>query len=367
MAKRPQNRQQEEVPQQILLDDSFSGDSLNPALQALYSELGIEGDMDVTVHVSMLDASGKGTEAGVWRGTPDEYDLEAIAHKFGSGAYRVKVYVRNPDGTKPCRANRVYAWKLSPDDERRRLEAAQPKATETMSPADMVKAMTEAVVAAVKAAIPQQPTQPQRTRADELAEFKMLAELFRQPAAQQNNIMDILKQVTAFQEIVKTINPNRVVDKDGEVDYGAVIYKALDVFGNAVATRKAADAAAPMPGHTEVLPANVGADGQINALNHVNQIDPAAEQEELEQAMLLLKMQLKAALVAAKANGDPAAFADSVFEMLPDEAIALLRDDSEWLKKLGEVNADVLQYADWFQKVRDEILRLEADDESGAS
>src|SRR6266481_1741400 len=83
---------------ELLDDESFNGESLNPALETLYAELGISGEGEAVVFVSQLDADKKGAEAQVWRGSPDDYDLEAIARTFGSGNYRVKVYVRGPTG-----------------------------------------------------------------------------------------------------------------------------------------------------------------------------------------------------------------------------------------------------------------------------
>lgn len=361
MAKSGKQLKNDAQPDSILLEESYTGESIAPALQALYSELGIEGDGEATVHVSMLAPDGKGIEAGVWRGTPDEYDLEQIAKQHGSGQYRVKIYVRNPDGSKPCRANKVFAWKLSPDDERKRMEASQPKPMqqpEQMPMDALLAGMTKAIVEGIKAVIPAQPQAP--SRKEMLEELSLMAAMFKPAAGSGNDFQTTLSQFTKFQEIVKSMTPDRVLTKDGEIDYGAVIMKGLEVFGNAVAAARDGKLQVPA-GQLPEMPVAV----PVNSAPVV--MPPVTQQPtELDEAMLLLKAQLKIAVTMAKSGGDPAAFADSIYELLPDEAINILQNDANWMDKLADVNPDVRQHAEWFGKVRDAILQLEAENSNSS-
>lgn len=360
-------RQQPQEPQEyktvLLDDDTTSGESLAPALQALYSEMGVEGETEATVHVSLLPTDGKSVEAGVWKGDPGEYDLQTIARDHGSGSYRVKVYVRNEDGSKPCRANKIFAWKLTIAEERARKAAMNAAANPAPAapPADALTAekIAAMVTAGIAAAMPKMPS-----RKDMLEEMAMMAKMF-QPAS-SDSFTTQLKNLSALTEVIRVISPPqqpRLLDDDGKVDNGAVIMKGLDVLGNAFAAAKSGAIPAPAPVAPAVIPAGMTVDGN-------GQLVPMEgatiqQNDEGEQAMLMLKLHLKTAVITAKAGGDPKEFADTVFPLLPDEAVALLQTDPQWMQKLVDINADVAKYPDWFKAVVAEILRLEAEDAKG--
>ena len=163
-------------------EDIFNFDSLNPALETIKAELQITGDADVTVHVSKLNADENGTEMNVWRGDPDSYDLEQIAKKFGSGQYRVMVYMRIPSGQKVRKLNKVMAWLLSPEDEQRRKSGNAPQ---TVAGND-----TSNVIAVLQ----------QMQRDNLAAQERMIAAIAQRP--------DPMKQMKDIADVVKTIAPN---------------------------------------------------------------------------------------------------------------------------------------------------------------
>lgn len=363
MAKARQQMQQPPADQQPMLmldDDTISAESLNPALEALYSELGMTGETEATVHVSMLMTDGKGVEAGVWKGDPGEYDLQTIAQEHGSGQYRVKVYVRNPDGSKPCRANRIFAWKLTPAEERKRKAAEQAPvvaapAEPPMTAKDIAVLITTGIAAALKENAPKVPT-----RKEMLEEMSIMAAMFK-PANSGggNDFSATMRNFEAFANVMRTLSPpQRLVDEDGKVDQGAIIMQGLKVFGDALAARNSGTAVVPQPPAGQ--PVMIVGDGQVMPAAPAQ--DQVVTQQQWDEAMLMLKLQLKAAVTAAKAGMDAKEFANDIFEMLPDDAVALLQNDPNWMQKLIELNADVGTHQDWFKQVAAEVLRLEAED-----
>lgn len=370
MATPKKNQNIPVLSENLLDDETTSGEALTPGLKALYAEMGMEGEVDATVFVYLLPIDGKGLEAGVWKGTPDEYDLEGIARRFGSGQYRVKVYVRNTDGAKPLKANRVFGWKLAADDERKLKEAAEPKtpqAAESINLKEILEGIAATVATAVKAAVPEQAKAP--TRKEMLEEMQLMSQMFRpEKSSNEDSFSKRLGEFKMFQEVMKGLTPDRLLDPDGKIDSGALMMKALDVFGDTVKAARNGKLPAPLPVGNEsvtVLPASVGGNPAVVAgSDHIVMSEDemkAEAQRELEEAVMLLKLQLKAAIAMAKVNAEPAAFADSIYDMLPDEAIAILQNDAAWMDKLAEINPDVKQHTEWFSKLRGEILKLEAE------
>lgn len=328
----------------ILMDEMYDAKSLNPALESLYDEMGMTGDGDATVHISKLDSDGRGNEANVWRGDPDSYDLEQIAKTFGSGAYRVKVYVRTPEGRKPCQANKIFFWKLSPVDERKLKEAAEApiEAKPVAQPANEMREMFAGIASMMQEntrqmieAMKPRETNPMQT----LEGLKQIAEIMKPAAVTPGmDIMSALSVATKLIDLSKGMNPPPLLNSDGDVSTGAVLLKGMEVFAQAMSKSQGAQPGAVQIPEAPALP----------------------NQQESDEMMLMFKMQLKAANMNAAKGMPPEDFADSIYDLLPDEMLNVLLGDPEWFKKLCEIEPSCAQYEAWYQSVRNAVAAIYA-------
>ena len=127
--------------QTILDDDTTSFETLSPALESLFAEMGVDGEGEsAKVFVSIVSKTGP--EAGIWQGAADDYDLEALAKKFGSNVYRVKVYTKNAQNRRVMRAQKDFAWQLSSEDEDR---LKNPVKVAPVTQTDIATAVAEAM------------------------------------------------------------------------------------------------------------------------------------------------------------------------------------------------------------------------------
>jgi hypothetical protein len=359
MAVRKVKAEAQEIETQgILHDEMYDAKSLNPALEMLYDEMGITDGGDATVHISKLDADMRGNEANVWRGDPDSYDLEQIAKTFGSGAYRVKVYVRNPDGRKPCLANKIFFWKLSPADERKIKEAveapieAKPAAQSGndlremfTGLATMMQENTKQMIEALRT----RETNPMQT----LEGIKQLAEIMRPasaaPVAPGMDIMSTLAVATKLIDLSKGMNPAPLLNADGEVSSGAVLMKALDVFGQTIAKAQSAQAPGAVEQPAPESPQTI-----------------TVSQQEVDEMNLMFKMQLKMANAKAANGADPEEVANEVWDYAPDDVLNALLTDPLWFAKLCEIEPECAKYQVWYESVRGHLIRFDAEDTAAA-
>lgn len=342
---------------ELLQDETFNAESLNPALDALYAELGINDGGDATVHVSKIDSDSKLGEMSVWRGDPDDYDLEKIAKTFGSGQYRVKVYVRDQNGRKPCRGNKIFGWKLSPADERKVIEAANAPLevepardnTEKML-AGLAAIMAENTRQMLEAMRPQNPL-------GNLDSIKQILEIVRPATVPQNNsVMETLNVATQLINLSKNLSPAQLTNADGEVSTNAILLRGLEVFGNAIAQAKGGAAPAQPGVPTQIIP------GDPNA--------GAVEMPELTQddeMNIMFSLYLRQGNEAAKSGKDPESVANAIWEFAPDNVINMLLNDPAWFQQICALNPECAQFQAWYEIVRNHIVRFstEPDESNG--
>lgn len=346
--------EQDQTEPMQMSEDMYSAESLNPALEQLFAEMGMTADTDATVHVSKLDADGTGTEAAVWRGDPDDYDLESIARKFGSGQYRVKVYVRIPTGQKVRKANKVFAWLLSPEDEAKRVAVLNPPAAATADNSAVLQAlgsMNQNLAALIEKVAHPPAVNPLAT----LEGIKAIADIIKPAApvasaASGGDFTTVMNNMRTFMELSRAINPQVPVGEDGKTDVaGALLTKGLDIFGRAIEARAGAQSspAAAAPG----LPAPAA-----TAATETPPDDGLTEEQR--DMLLLFKAQLRIANRSAAGGEPPAEFADDAYDMIGAENIKMLQTDAAWFAKICELVPDCQQHAAWYQAVRAELIRI---------
>jgi len=332
--------------------DYIDFQSLNPALEQIRADLNITGDADVTCHVSKLDADGKGTEFKVWTGDPDEYNLEAIAKRFGSGQYRIMVYMKIPSGHKVRQINKVQALMLSPEDEARviaaRAAAANPP--EPKRDDSGINSLAGVMVQGFQQLgelIAKSNAAPQ---VDPMKQMEVLAGIMRNlmpaaaPAPSGPGFMEMLNMVKTFNDVAGVGKASLPADADSST---TLMMAGMDMFKPVIAKameQKAAQPATPAQSQA-ALPA------------------PEAQPVETEsEEFMLFKLQLKAANKAAASGADAADFADTIFAILPDAVLQGMAFDPAWFDYLVKAVPDCAAHKAWYEQVRNALVEIAVED-----
>lgn len=335
----------------VEMDEIYSAEPLNEYLESVYSELGIEGEIDATVHVTQFQDNGM--EAHIWRGDPADYDLESLAKKFGSGQYRVKVYVRDPNtGKKPQRANRVIAWKLTPDEDARikqGLNAVPPLSAPT--PAPLLTA--DAIALAVKNALPAPVVAPQ---INPMELMKSIGEVMRSFAPQpQQNSVSPMEVMRLFANVMRESRDAEPIERGVNAGPGDIFLRLIDKFA---------------PLFEKTLAGQASATPQLNAPAQTGQ-PPQPQLTEQDEMNLRLKMGLAFLVAQAEAGNDATTYADVVLDNVPDEALEALAKNENWFDELSAVEPKIRQHRQWFvtlmNEVREALKDEETDDDSPAA
>lgn len=352
-----------------LHDDVFSAETLNPALESLYAELGMGDGGEATVHVSKLDADGRGVEAQIWKGDPDNYDLEQLAKKFGSGQYRVKVYVRIPTGQKVCKGNKVFAWMLSPEDEAKRMQVQNPQATavKQFDPADIARV----VVDSIKMALPQQ------NPVNSLGMLKEIAEVMRtlQPTTQQvaqTPQVDPISMMKNLAEMMVTLRGEvEPVAAGGNAGGMDVLLSLVNKFGpmfQQVMSQQQGAQMGAQAGIAAATPQLQHMPTQTQPPHQAPQQAPQQEQSGEDEVSMKLRMGLMFLVQQCKAGGLPETYAEVVLDSVPAESLAQLMSVADPVAQLAAFAPEVADHREWFEKLIGECREMLTDepDDSGA-
>jgi len=346
VAAEPENDETE------VTEQYYDAESLSPALEQLYVELGITGDADTTVHVSKIDADGRGNDANIWKGDPDQYDLETLAKKFGSGSYRVMVYVKVPSGHKVRKVNKIISWLLSPDDEAKRvvaLTAPQPLAAMPQQPQVDFAAMLREMGAMFQNTILQlQQTKP--AEVNPLATLQGIKELAAviTPAQQmprEDSFEKTMRGVELFMGLQNKLTPEKLTTEDGDLSMPAVIMAAVREFKSMRSATLGAVSNAPAPVNVPAL-----TDEQ------------AAQQQDFDEMNIVLRYQLKQANKAAAAGEDAAEYANSIYSVIPDDVLQMIATDANWFAELCKVAPECAAHTPWFMQIAEQIKRNMTED-----
>lgn len=355
MAKKPPVVESEN---EIENENIYDTESLNPTLETLYAEMGITGDPDTTVHVAKLDADGKGNEANVWKGDPEQYDLESLAKKFGSGSYRVMIYIKNTDGRKVRKANKIIAWLLSPEDEAKRIQIMNNQSnpapvTQQQPQQDIVGAMREmmagfqsTLLQTVTAIQSQQPKEKDPLQT--LEGIEKLAKIMIPPQQpQQDSFATTMKMMDTFMTFQERLKPEKLpINDDGEVSIPALLLSAVREFKSMNANKN--DQPKQLPVSNEIK-------------NDQNGLTPE-QQAEIDEMNIVLKFQLKQANNAASNNVDPAEYAESIYTLIPDDVLQMIATDEKWFDEIVKLYPDCKVHEAWYKKVGEKIIGMMRED-----
>lgn len=347
-AKPSKDKPEDEIDSEAQL--FYTAEELNPALLQMYAELGITGDPDTTVHVAKVDANGKGDDANVWKGDPEQYDLESLAKKFGSGAYRVMVYVKIESGQKVRKVNKVLHWMLSPEDEQKRLTALNPPAP-VIAPQQDILGVVAAMMAAMTentnkliAAMQKPESDPLKT----LEGVKAIAALVT-PPRQPDTFGDALKMMDTVMGLRdKFAPPEKLVSDDGEVSLPNLFMMALKEFKSMRTGQTATpEVSNKTPDNVVALP--------------VNSNEPPLTEEE-QELNIVMNFYLKAANKAASLNENPAEYAETIYSVIPEDILKMICTEDSWFSQLVKAAPACAQYEVWYRSVGEKLKALMIED-----
>lgn len=339
------------------------------SLALLREALSIDDETETTVHVYRVNPETK-MDAKIWDGDADAFNLAGLAKVFGSGQYRVKVYVRNPDGYKPLRYNRIQEWELSPEDESRvsaaRWAAKNPSAVPPPKADVNTGEIIERMMLGFQQTVGQMLTALQpAAQPNPMEQMKQLAEVMRimAPPPQSATVApDPFTQLTGMlgmMEKLKTITKSDI--PDGASASETLMLRAAEAFMPALANGLT-KAPAPVNG-AQPAPAALPAP----APSPTSDQPALTEEQELMKATEALKlMKFKAALVVANKNaarGVPAAeYAEEIYDLFDEEDIVNIATEPQWFEIMVQVAPGCAAHREWYAALRARLIALALED-----
>lgn len=357
MAKRqpPANPDIPAESQQLDLTGLETAEELNPALEALYAEMGQDAFGKIKVYIyKIMPETGK--EPRVWEGAPGDYDLMTTAKRFGSADYRVKVHVPHSSGRIVIGGNTVFPILLDPSEDARIVATREgtPFIQQTAAPQGITpESLALAIAGAIKAAMP--------APVDPLAQMDRLAGVMAKLMPAQSaapvggSFMETLSAAKSLIDLTRGFNPP--IDAEGRTDVkGAAMLRGVNLLADMF--QKSLEQGKPNPSAAPTKPAITAPsapDEQGNAAH-----DSAAAQpqltEEQQKELDMMRLQIKLVNCEAKANSDPAQLAEKYYDDLPDAVFDLIVLEPQWFSVLCQNVPDCAQYKEWYEKMRAAII-----------
>ena len=367
-----------------------------PSLDTSPDDIGAQDDLldeaeALTNVLGELDASIAGAVVKIWRVdrmrkenafideiVPQEFTLKWLKDEHGGGVYRVRVYVpqRDDDGMViPSRvkltANKQIIIDGAPRvkrDEPGALVPAQNNELLLMGFTKMAEAMHQGF-----SQLAQQNKQPGVT---ELLQQMMLMKQVMggdrpsvDPMVMLTNVMKMSKEMSEFSTVA------RGGDDDGGSVGGAVMWKLFEKVMEGI--NKMQSPGGPQPDPAPLLDVNGQPLMPAPPLAPVTDLHPPlaaplagsvqtpapTTEDSDDMNTLIMKAALADVLKHAERNTPPAEYAASVFDTLPDSVLDFLEQD-DWLATLKAFDERAARFPMWLQAVRDELLRLDKEDEA---
>jgi hypothetical protein len=348
MAKRNAQPEIPVTPEPLDLTGLETGEMLNPALEAIYAEMGVDERGKIKLYITKL-VEDTGKEARVWEGPPSDYDLMAVARRFGSGDYRVKLYVPHETGRIVLGGNQLFTILLDPSEDAKiaALRKGMPDVQQNAAPQVLTpESLALAIAGAIKAAMP--------APVDPFQQMTVLAGIMKQlmPAQQTvapagTSFAETLTAAKSLIDISRGFTPP--VDADGRTDVkGVALSRGIDLVARMF--EKGLEQGKPNPGGNPEQPALAAPSAPSEQRNTVTLTEE--QKEELE----MMRLQIRLVNREAKANADPVQLAEKYYDDLPDAVFDLIVLEPKWFEVLCQNVPDCAQYKDWYEKMRAAII-----------
>lgn len=347
----------------IEIPDGMEAPPPDAELDALLAQLGETGDSlaKVMVYRERVEG-GRSRREFLYECPPSEFQLPALQETYGAGDYRVTVYGTGSTGRTAILSNKLHSVGMSRAQiQQATLAAALPAApAPALAPATDPAALAQVVAAALAqplSALVETVRASQTSRGAMLGEMEALARILRPAEPSAPVIAPAAPPMVGPMETFRLAKEmagflsGRKPDDDGD-GAGGVIEKALGAFLAAMTAAQARQGQAQpvaAPIAPPAAPAQPVAPGASAAF----------EETEDDEVSLMLKLML---IAAKRGDMDEApAWGERVYEAAPDEMLEALALETWWQNLLAVAPA-FGAYRPWCEKVREEVLRLKAED-----
>lgn len=321
---------------------------INPALESLYAELDINEEYEnARIFVAKLDYDGQGNEARVWDGDPEQYDLRAIARKFGSGQYRVKIYSRIPSGQRVQRGNKILGYLLDPVDEAKLSQQPAVSASNSLTADDIRRIVLETM----------QVSRPAPEPVNPYAQMKEMAEIMRMmqpqvaPAQNVDQFGMLEKAITLVKSFQGDIEP---IDRGVNASTSDVLLGMLKTFGGPIAN------ALQQGAQNQAAYVGLPPSQQVPQLQQ-NPLPPQPQPQE-DDVNLKLKMGLSFLISACESGAAPETYAEVAIDHVPEAELNILLAMPDPIASLSQFDNRVEKHKEWFLAVFAEIRELMKDE-----
>jgi hypothetical protein len=275
--------------------------------------------------------------------------LQRLQKEYGSGTYRV--HVQSEDGR--IVINRAVKIEALPKAE----TVAQPVAV--AQDAGLITSITLALAEISKGMqslaqmIHNQRPDPMQT----LEGIKAVAEIVRppaQPVAPATGFREMLDGATALLNLTRSMQPTPPANGETSAS-DLALTKGIDLVGKMFEQHLTKQ---PQPQADQ--PAQALPQPQIEQPKGDNMPPNLTPQQQSQ--LRVIRLQLQMANESASSGVDPKEFAKEAYQMIPDEVIAMLANDSQWFETIVQNVPECANFKPWYEMVRTEIVQYATED-----
>lgn len=313
----------------------MTGDELTPALEQLYAEVGGDAEKKVTVYVGKVLAEN-GKEARVWQGPPEDYDLMQIAKRFGSGDYMVRIYARTERGNPGMRGRALFTIMLdAAEDQRIAAErAGKPSVTQ---PQVTLENIAEVVAKSITASLGT--LLPKQQQVDPFAQMERVGAILKSIMPSQPQGGGLMEAITLARSIIDLSGGGAAKRDSADSPEDHALKRGVDLIEQML-RRSVEQRSFPAP-----------------AAVAATEAQPAEDDD-----MMMLKLQLRQAVKAAKAGVPPEEFAADVYELIPEELLQQMATNGQWFDMVVGLVPEAREVHEWFGKVRNALVAFAIED-----
>lgn len=350
MATQNKRKMNEEVMEAVELVET--ADDLQNALSVIMAEAGVT-EHEAVAHVYLLDRESN-EEPKIWKGPAEDYDLDKLAHKFGSGSYRLKVYAKD-DGTGKfvLRLNRVIPYRLSAEEDARLKAIRSGEVPVSQLNGNAQPTITaETIAQAIRAAMPA--PAPVVPAISPIEMVKAFAEVLKAvtPVSQvpQMNPVDVLRVAAGFikDNTVGSDPIERGVNATGMDVFMRLVDRFAPMFEKTIAQAVQGQPAG-LPNPHQMGNAQPGG----TPMQPMQPVQPIQPIQPGDDVTMKLRMGLNFLCMQAQAGNDPETYADVILDNVPEKELKEMFAQPDWLDRLAAFDPNVKNHAKWFGELKE--------------
>jgi hypothetical protein len=347
MAQRGTKNEPKTPPETIETGDDFTPEDI--AVMQMLEELGSESEAVVRIYrqgktyrdITLLHEC-----------SPQDFTPIMLSHPpFNGGEFRIHIQAKG--GMAGNRLLKVAAA----------VDAATPGAQPAQQPqGDLITAMMAGFDK-----LGQLIVQQQKPAVDPMEMIGKVADILaktQRPVVQEagGGMRETIALMSSLMDITEKMRgPASVINADGELSSGALLYKGFEKFLEIV---KEAKTMQPQPGAVQVpQPQQIEALVEEIILPTGEKVMVNAEQKaQLNSHLEMIKMALGAGNLRAQANADAKAYAETIYDQIPEEFIDMMATSKDWFAMLLRIEPGCAPHQVWYGKVREALMDFAVED-----